>query len=64
MTLALSDANLTVVSPSGTPLLRGVTNGEPSTSFVLTETGDYQLYITVPAGSGVVSYALDITITS
>ncbi len=65
MTLALSDASLTVVSPSGMPLIRGDVIAEPAQGFELElpETGDYTLIVSVPADSPSVAYTLDVSVT-
>ncbi|MCC6613335.1 MAG: hypothetical protein IT320_07635 [Anaerolineae bacterium] len=63
--ITLNAASLTVVSPSGEPLVRGTVTAEPVQAFthVLTESGDYQVSVEVPADSGPVSYTMTISIT-
>jgi hypothetical protein len=65
MQIALDNATLTVVSPSGQPLVRGTVTAEPVRSFrqVLTETGDYQVYVSIPADSDPVNYVMNVSIT-
>ncbi len=64
LSLSLSDGALTVVSPSGTPLIRGGVTAEPVQDFeiALPETGDYTLTVTVPTDSRRIPYTLDISV--
>ena len=65
MQISLDNATLTVVSPSGVPLVRGTVTAQPVRSFsqVLPETGDYQISVSAPAGSPAVNYTLTVTVT-
>ncbi len=53
---------LTVVSPNGSPLARSQ-NGVQSFNQALTESGDYNLQVSAPAGTAQTVYTLTITIT-
>ncbi|MFN8418943.1 MAG: hypothetical protein U0528_06830 [Anaerolineae bacterium] len=66
MDININNATLTVVSPSGSPLVRGTVTADPVRSFstVLPETGDYLIYITAPAGSGALNYTMNVSIVS
>lgn len=65
MTISLNTATLTVVSPSGVPLARGTATAEPIRYFsqVLPESGDYLVYVSLPAGSGVLNFTMNVSIT-
>lgn len=65
MTITLDNATLTVVSPSGEPLVRGTVTEQPVRSFnqTLPETGDYQLIVSTPVGSGTAAYTLSVSVT-
>lgn len=66
-TLAVSTTNgtLTVVSPSGQPLIRGPVLADPIRAFsdILSETGDYIVYVSLPSGSPTASFTLNVSIT-
>jgi hypothetical protein len=64
MYLSINNGSLTVVSPSGQPLVRGTVTLDPIRSYsdVLRETGDYQVYVSVPAGTGATSFTLTVSI--
>jgi hypothetical protein len=64
MTVTLSAATLTVVSPFGSPLVRGTVTADPVQQFetVLPETGDYRLQVNIPVGQAPVRYTLDVTV--
>ncbi len=64
MSLTVDNGTLTVVSPSGEPLVRGTVTAQPVRSFsrTLTETGDYQVSVSAPADAGVVNYVLNVSI--
>ncbi len=53
---------LTVVSPSGSPLARAQ-NGTQSFNQALTESGDYNIQISAPAGTAQTAYTLTISVT-
>lgn len=65
MAISLDNATLTVVSPSGQPLVRGTVTAQPVRNFsqVLPETGDYQIMVSAPAGSAATHYTLTVTVT-
>jgi len=65
MQISIDNASLTVVSPSGQPLVRGTVTAQPVRSFsqALPETGDYQIYVSVPATSGVANYTMTVIVT-
>lgn len=65
MQVSVDNASLTVVSPSGQPLVRGAVTADPVRNFtqMLPETGDYQIYVSQPAGSPLVNYTLTVSIT-
>lgn len=62
MQLTVQNAYLTLISPSGEPLARAQT-GAQSVNRTLPESGDYIIQISTPAGTGAVSYTLNVTIT-
>lgn len=57
-----SNAFMTVVSPSGTPLARAQNNVQTFDQ-VLPETGDYQIEISSPAGTPAVTFLLTAAVT-
>jgi hypothetical protein len=64
MNIMLSGASLTVVSPSGIPMVRGNITEEPVEGLqtVLPETGDYQVQVSIPVGSAPQRYTLSMTV--
>ncbi len=57
-----SNAFLTVVSPSGSPLARAQ-NGVQTFDQILPESGDYRLEVSSPAGTPNVTYLLTVAVT-
>lgn len=66
MQVTVDNGTLTVVSPSGTPLVRGEVTAQPVRSFnqVLPETGDYLINVSVPAGTGATPYTLTVIVAA
>jgi hypothetical protein len=65
MTITVDAGALTVVSPSGEPLLRGTVTDPPALNFdrALPETGDYIVQVSAPADSAPLTYLLTLSIT-
>lgn len=65
MDLTLNAASLTLVSPSGIPLVRGTVTADPVHAYndILPETGDYTILVSIPSGTGATNYNLTISIT-
>jgi hypothetical protein len=61
MTINVTGAYLTVVSPSGIPMVRAQ-NGVVDFNGILPETGDYTVRVEVSVGTGWVDYSLGVTI--
>jgi hypothetical protein len=66
MQINIDNGTLTVVSPSGSPLVRGEVTAQPVRSFnqVLPETGDYLINVSVPAGTGATPYTMTVIVTA
>ncbi|MEO1288636.1 MAG: hypothetical protein AAFV93_12775, partial [Chloroflexota bacterium] len=65
MTLAITEGTMTLVSPSGIPLVRGdVAGGIKYINLILPETGDYRVRVFRMADQPAVSYRLDLIIVN